>query len=75
MVRPCDEDERGAHSEKIARCGQRKEERWKDACKRDMTEAELKDMITSGVVNERHYTVIPLYNAMVGVHDIKARYK
>ena len=21
------------------------------------------------------YTVIPLYNAMVGVHDIKARYK
>ena len=55
MVRPCDEDERGAHSEKIARCGQRKEERWKDACKRDMTEAELKDMITSGVVNERHY--------------------
>ena len=25
--------------------------------------------------NINHHTVTPLYNAMVGVHDIKARYK
>ena len=53
MVRPCEENERGAHSEKNVRCGHTGERRrgrpnlrWKDAsfaCKRDMTEVGLKE--------------------------------
>ena len=50
VVWPCDEDERGTHSEKNARCRHTRERRrgrpslrWKDACKRDMTEAELNE--------------------------------
>ena len=50
MVRPCEENERGAHSEKNARCGHTGERRrgrpnlrWNDSCKRDMTEVGLKD--------------------------------
>ena len=50
MVRPCEENERGAHSEKNARCGHAREKKkraakpkWKDAFQRDMTEAELKE--------------------------------
>ena len=49
VIRPCDEVERGAHSETNARCGHTREkkkraakptmERW---CKRDMTETGLK---------------------------------
>ena len=48
VVRPCEENERGAHSEKNARIpgeirrGQ-PNLRWKDACKRDMTEVGLKE--------------------------------
>ncbi len=55
MVRPCEENESGAHIEKNARCGHTGEKkkskrrrgrpklRWKDACKRDMTQAGLKE--------------------------------
>ena len=48
----CEENERGAHSisEKNVRCGHTSEKRrgrpnlrWKDACKRDMTEVGLKE--------------------------------
>ena len=49
MVRPCEKNERGAHSEKNVRCGHtgkrrrgRPNLRWKDTCKRDMTEVGLK---------------------------------
>ena len=49
VVRPCDEDERGAHSEKNARCGHTGEKKkrkanlmWKYACERDTTGAGLK---------------------------------
>ena len=55
MVRPCDEDEGGAHSEKKARCGHTMEKKkrgqnlkWKDACKRYTTkEAGLKENNTT----------------------------
>ena len=46
----CDEDERGAHSEKSARYGNTRNEkrgrvnlRWKDACRRDMTIDRLRE--------------------------------
>ena len=49
VVRPCEKDGRGAHSEKNVRCGHTGEKRrgrpnlrWKDTCKRDMTEVGLK---------------------------------
>ena len=48
---PCEENDRGAHSEKNALCGSTREKkkraakhiRWKDACKRDMRAAELNE--------------------------------
>ena len=51
LYRPCEKNERGAHSEKNARCGHaagkrrrgRPNLRWKDTCKTDMIEARLKD--------------------------------
>ena len=50
VVRPCDEDERGAHSEKNARCGHTGEKKkrkanlmWKYACERDTTETGLEE--------------------------------
>ena len=50
VVRPCEENEKGAHSEKNARGGHASESKtgrsniiWKDACKRDMTQAELEE--------------------------------
>ena len=51
MVRPCEENDRGAHSEKNAidvdipgkRRRGRPNLRRKDACKRDMTQAGLKE--------------------------------
>ena len=49
VVRPCEENERGAHSEKNAldipgeRIRGQPNLRWKDACKRDMTEAGLRE--------------------------------
>ena len=51
MVRPCDENERGAHSEKNARCGHTKEKKKRAAkpktercmLKRCMTEMGLKE--------------------------------
>ena len=47
VVRPCEENGRGAHSQNHAMWTyQRKEEEggpWKDACNRDMTEARLKE--------------------------------
>ena len=50
VVRPCEENERGAHSEKNVRCGHDTGEKkkrtakptMKDTCKRDMTEVGLK---------------------------------
>ena len=49
VVRPCGENERGAHSENNVRCGHtgkrrrgRPNLRWKDACKGDMTKVGLK---------------------------------
>ena len=59
MVQPYDEDERGPHSEKNARCGHTRDRRtvrpnlrWKGACKRDLTEAGLKDDNTTNEVME-----------------------
>ena len=52
MVWPCEEIERGAHSEKNARCGYTREKKKRavkpkieisDACKRDMTQAGRKE--------------------------------
>ena len=50
MVRPCEENERGAHSEKNARCGHTREKKkrvakpkMENACKRDVAEAGLKE--------------------------------
>ena len=50
MVLPCEENERGAHSENNARCGHTREKKkraakpkWKDACNRDMKEAGSKE--------------------------------
>ena len=51
VVRPCEENERGAHGEKNARCGHTREKKKRAAnpkmgrCmyERDMTEASLKD--------------------------------
>ena len=48
VVRPCEENERGTHSEKNARCGHAREKKkraakpkMENACKRDMTQAGL----------------------------------
>ena len=79
MVRPCDEDERGARSEKNAGCGHTREKKkraatpkrrrerrnlkWKHACKRDMTEAGLKEDNTTNRAEWRNkinrYTADP----------------
>ena len=49
VIRPCDENERGAHSEMNARCGHTREKKkmaaktkMENACKRYMTEVGLK---------------------------------
>ena len=54
MIRPCEENERGAHSEKNARCGHTREKKKRaaktkmdNACKRYMTEVGLKDNKTT----------------------------
>ena len=44
VVRPCEDNERGAHSEKNARCRHTREKKKSAAaCKRDMTQAGLKE--------------------------------
>ena len=60
MVQPCEENERGAHSEKNARCGQTRKIRrkrpiliWKCACKMDMIEAVLKEDNSHNATTER----------------------
>ena len=66
QVRPCVEDERRAHSEKNAHCGNTLEKkRWNDAYRRDMTEVVLKGDNTTNtaawryMINNIYYTGDP----------------
>ena len=46
VVRPCDADEKGAHSEKNARCGHIRENMPVERCRYDRGWAELEDNAT-----------------------------